>query len=165
MCEYAALNAALHNNWEEEEFNSKPIQFKTNSIQNQFNSTMDRSFAQTSIDLCDRWILCDTNNKNDKSSNLSNFRFCILIFFLIMCENNWVRKIARVTREDRRRMVELREETGVQKSLTERLVRGRLVGWTRRKDGGWQTTEESGRVTWARQEETREVKAEMGGLC
>ena len=39
------------------------------------------------------------------------------------------------------------------------------VGWTRRKDGGWQTTEESGRVTWAGQEETREAKAEMGGLC
>ena len=43
-----------------------------------------------------------------------------------MCENNWVRKIARVTRADKRRMVELREETGVQRSLTERLVRSRL---------------------------------------
>ena len=32
---------------------------------------------------------------------------------LQVCENTWVRKIARVTREDRRRMVELREETGV----------------------------------------------------
>ena len=43
------------------------------------------------------------------------------------CENNWVRKIARVTRADRRRrMVELREETGVQMSLTERQVRSRL---------------------------------------
>ena len=41
-------------------------------------------------------------------------------------ENNWVRKIARVTGADRRRMVELREETGVQWSLTERLVRSRL---------------------------------------
>ena len=40
--------------------------------------------------------------------------------------NNWVRKIARVTRADRRRMVELREETRVQRSLTERLVRSRL---------------------------------------
>ena len=28
-----------------------------------------------------------------------------------VCENNWVRKIARVTRADRRRMVALREET------------------------------------------------------
>ena len=35
-------------------------------------------------------------------------------------------KIARVTRAARRRMVELREETGVQRSLTERLVRSRL---------------------------------------
>ena len=36
-------------------------------------------------------------------------------------ENNWVRKIARVTRAERRRMVELslREETGVQRSLTD----------------------------------------------
>ena len=45
---------------------------------------------------------------------------------LQVCENNWVRKIARVTRADRRRMVELREETGVQRSLIERLVRSRL---------------------------------------
>ena len=43
-----------------------------------------------------------------------------------LCENNWVRKIARVMRADKRRMVELREETGVQRSLTERLVRSRL---------------------------------------
>ena len=47
---------------------------------------------------------------------------------LQVCENNWVRKIARVRRADRRRMVELREEMGVQRSLTERLplVRSRL---------------------------------------
>ena len=46
---------------------------------------------------------------------------------LQVCENDWVRKIARVTRADRRRsMVELREETGVQRSLTERLMSSRL---------------------------------------
>ena len=45
---------------------------------------------------------------------------------LHVCENNRVRKIARATRADRRRMVELREVTGVQRSLTERLVRSRL---------------------------------------
>ena len=39
------------------------------------------------------------------------------------------------------------------------------VGRTRRKDDGEQTTEESGRVTRAGQEETRETKAEMGVLC
>ena len=50
---------------------------------------------------------------------------------LQVCENNWVRKIARVTRADRRRMVELREETGVQRSLTERRVRSRLQ-WAER---------------------------------
>ena len=43
-----------------------------------------------------------------------------------MCEHNWVRKIARVTRADMRRMVELREETGVQRSWPERLVSSRL---------------------------------------
>ena len=43
-----------------------------------------------------------------------------------VCENNWVRKIARVARADRRRMVELREETGVERSLTERLARSSL---------------------------------------
>ena len=47
-----------------------------------------------------------------------------------MCaKNNWVRKIARVTRADRRRMVELRGETGVQRSFTERLVRS-IFQWT-----------------------------------
>ena len=45
---------------------------------------------------------------------------------LQMCENNWVRKIARVEGADRRRMVESREETGVQTSLTESLARSRL---------------------------------------
>ena len=50
---------------------------------------------------------------------------------------------------------ELDRETGEEQTT---------VGWTRRKDGGWQTTEESGRVTWAGQEETREANAEMGGL-
>ena len=45
---------------------------------------------------------------------------------LQVCENNWVRKIARVTRAERRTIVELREETGVQRSLTERLVRSKL---------------------------------------
>ena len=49
---------------------------------------------------------------------------------LQMCENNRVRQIARVTRADRGRMVELREDTGVQRSLTERLVRSRLQ-WIR----------------------------------
>ena len=38
------------------------------------------------------------------------------------------------------------------------------VGRARRKDGGWQTAEESGRVTCGGQEETREANAEMGGL-
>ena len=50
-------------------------------------------------------------------------------------------------RADRRRMVELREETGVQRSLTERLVSSKLqwAGHIERMTG--QATEESGRVT------------------
>ena len=45
---------------------------------------------------------------------------------LQVCENNWVRNRARVTSAGRRRMVELREETGVQRSLTEKLLRSRI---------------------------------------
>ena len=45
---------------------------------------------------------------------------------LQVCENNWVRKIATVTRADRRRMVELREETGVQEELDREADEGRL---------------------------------------
>ena len=45
---------------------------------------------------------------------------------LQVCENNRVRKIASVTRAGRRRIVELMEETGMRRSLTERLVRSRL---------------------------------------
>ncbi len=56
-----------------------------------------------------------------------------------VCENNWVRQIARVSRADRRRMVELREETGVQRSLTERLVRSRLQ-WVGHVEG-WRMTD------------------------
>ena len=39
------------------------------------------------------------------------------------------------------------------------------VGRTRWKDGGWQTTEESGRVMWTGHAEAREANAEMGGQC
>ena len=41
-------------------------------------------------------------------------------------ENKWVRKIARVKRADSRRMVALREEAGLQRSLTDRMMRSRL---------------------------------------
>ena len=64
-------------------------------------------------------------------------------------------------------MVELRKETGVQRSLTERLVRTRLQwdGHVERMTDDSQTTKESDRVTRGGQEETREAKAEMEGLC
>ena len=48
---------------------------------------------------------------------------------LQVCEHNWIRKLARVTKAERRIMVELSEETGVQRSLTERLVMSRIQ-WT-----------------------------------
>ena len=50
---------------------------------------------------------------------------------------------------------ELDRETGAKQTT---------MGRPRWKDGGWQSTEESGRVSWAGQGETREAKAEMGGL-
>ena len=43
--------------------------------------------------------------------------------WLPVCKNNWVRNITGVKRVERRRTNELREEIGVQMSLTERLVK------------------------------------------
>ena len=54
---------------------------------------------------------------------------------LQVCENNWVRKIARVTRADRRRMVELRDRSAEELD-SETGEEQTTVGWTRRKDGG-----------------------------
>ena len=79
---------------------------------------------------------------------------------LQVCENNWVRKIARVTRADMRRMVELREETGVQRSLTERLVRSRIQWAERMADDRLPKRA----AELGEQEETRETKTEMEGL-
>ena len=45
---------------------------------------------------------------------------------LQVCDNNWLRRIAGVTRIDKRRMEELREEVGVRENLTRKLVRSRL---------------------------------------
>ena len=65
---------------------------------------------------------------------------------LQVCENNWVRKIARVTRADRRRMVESRDETEVQGSFTERLLRSRLQ-WAGHLERKVDDRLERGRVT------------------
>ena len=64
-------------------------------------------------------------------------------------------------------MRELTEEMGMQLYELDRETgeEQTTVGRTRRKDGGWQTTKEIGKDTWGGQEETREAKAEMGGLC
>ncbi len=65
-------------------------------------------------------------------------------------------------------MVELREETGVQRSLTERLVGSRLQ-WAghveRMADDRLPKRAAELRDQGRRSEETREAKAEMGGLC
>ena len=45
---------------------------------------------------------------------------------LQMCENNWVRRITRTKRVDRRRMKDLRKKVGMQCSLQKRLVRSRM---------------------------------------
>ena len=68
--------------------------------------------------------LCDTGMPV-RNGNIDNDR-TTLQQRLQVCDNNWVRKIAREKRADRRRMVKLREESGMQRSLTVRLVRGRL---------------------------------------
>ena len=57
---------------------------------------------------------------------------------LQVCENNWMRRIAGVKRVDRRRLVDIREEIGLPRSLTEKLIRGRMrwAGHVERMEGG-----------------------------
>ena len=45
---------------------------------------------------------------------------------LQVAENNWVRRICKVKRKDRRKMGELREEIGMKKHLNMKLVGSRL---------------------------------------
>ena len=53
-----------------------------------------------------------------------------------VCGNNWVRKIARVKRSDRRRMVELRRRDGSAVELDRETGEEQItVGWTCGKDG------------------------------
>ena len=44
---------------------------------------------------------------------------------LQVCENNWVRRITKTKRVERRRMIDLRKKVGMQCSLTGRFVRSR----------------------------------------
>ena len=57
---------------------------------------------------------------------------------LQVCKNNWVHRITRTKREDKRRMNNLRKEFGMQCSLTRRLVRSRMrrTGHLVRMDAG-----------------------------
>ena len=80
-----------------------------------------------------------------------------------MCENNWVRRITRTKRVDRRRLNDLRKEVGMQCSLTGRLKQdgmGRPLG----KNGCKQTRKESRGGDTSRTQEKRKTTAEMGAL-
>ena len=67
-------------------------------------------------------ITCVTPGMPVRNGNLGNDRTTTTKAASV--QKNWVRKIARVTRRDRRRMVERQE--GLQRRLTERLVRSKL---------------------------------------
>ena len=43
-----------------------------------------------------------------------------------IAKNNWVRRICKVTQEDRRKMKELREEIGMKKHLKRKVVGSRM---------------------------------------
>ena len=80
-------------------------------------------------------------------------------------ENNWVRRITRTKRVDRRRMNDLRKEVGMQCSLTGRLVRSRMrwAGHLVRMDAS--KLEKRAEVEKAsRTLEKGKATAEMGGL-
>ena len=83
-----------------------------------------------------------------------------------IAENNWVRRIGKVTQEDRRKMKELREETGMTKHLKMKVVgsRTRWAGHVQRmgKDRMSKKSMES-RRGW--QKKKRKTKAAMKRLC
>ena len=45
---------------------------------------------------------------------------------LQVCENNWIRRIARVRRVERRRMKDLREEVGTKACIVGKIVKSRM---------------------------------------
>ena len=63
---------------------------------------------------------------------------------LLVCENNWVRRIVGVKRIDKQRMEELTEEVGVRESHKEAGEEPAKVGWTGGKNGKGTIDEESG---------------------
>ena len=69
---------------------------------------------------------------------------------LQVCENNWVRRIAGVTRIDNRRVEELREEVGGREILTRKLVgeRSSRGSWWER-DPHEEVGEEPAKVGWS----------------
>ena len=45
---------------------------------------------------------------------------------LKVCENNWVRRITRAKKMDKRRVADMREEVGVEQNISEKMVKARL---------------------------------------
>ena len=84
---------------------------------------------------------------------------------LQVCENNWVRRITRTKRVDRRRMNDLRKEVGMRCSQTGRFVRSRmrLAGHLLRMDAGKLAKRAEVEKT-SRTEEKGKATAEIGEL-
>ena len=84
---------------------------------------------------------------------------------LQVCENNWIRRITRTKRVDRRRKNDLRKEVGIQCSLTGRLVRSRMrrAGHLVRMDASKLAKRAEVEKT-SRTQEKGKATAEMGGM-
>ena len=80
---------------------------------------------------------------------------------LQVCVNNWVQRITRTKRVDRRRMNDLRKEVRMQCSLTGRLVRSRMrwAGYLVRMDAS-----KLAKRAEVEKQEKGKATAEMGGL-
>ena len=73
-----------------------------------------------------------------------------------IAENNWVRRICKVTQEDRRKMKELREEIGKKKHLKMKIYESRMrwaghvsrMGEDRLSKRAWKAEEEKEDQSW-----------------
>ena len=86
-----------------------------------------------------------------------------------MCENNWVRKNSKSNEGRQAKNGGVKGRDGRAEELNRETAYGEeqiTVDWTSRKDGGWQIPKRAAELrAWAGHDETREAKAEMGGLC
>ena len=79
---------------------------------------------------------------------------------LQVCENNWVHRITRTKRVDKRRANDLRKWIGKQCSLIGRLVRMRWAGHLVRMDAGKKSKDSRGEKT-SRTQERRKTKLHL----